>query len=106
MKGKQLSDRQAQRCEEAIGDVCHCRCGGAFHGAKRGGTAGDGTIDRAFFETLPKDDPHYLPSAAAKRLTKEIKRLERQIANCERLDLQATADYYRKELAVLKGLSS
>lgn len=31
-----LSLKQAQRCEDAAEPMCKCRCGGAFHGAKRG----------------------------------------------------------------------
>lgn len=44
---KALSWRAAQNCENAKELVCHCRCGGANHGAKRG-NVGD----------LPFEDPH------------------------------------------------
>lgn len=54
MKG--LSAKQAQACEEALNPRCRCRCGGALHGAKRKGYE-DG---RAFYETLPEDDPHHI----------------------------------------------
>jgi len=50
---KQLSERQANSCEAATHKRCRCRCGGALHGRN----AGQG---RAFFESLPKDDPHHL----------------------------------------------
>lgn len=49
-----LSERQARNCEEARHPVCRCRCGGALHGAKRGGTK----PDRSYYEQLPDDDPH------------------------------------------------
>jgi hypothetical protein len=55
-----LSVRQARTCEEALEHVCKCRCGGALHGAARGST-------KAFFESLPETDAHFIPSAAAKR---------------------------------------
>ena len=42
-----LSHRQAQRCEDAEHPKCTCRCGGQFHGGKRGDVT-----------TLPLDDPH------------------------------------------------
>lgn len=42
-----LSKREAQNCEDAKEIVCHCRCNGASHGAKRGDVS-----------SLPMDDPH------------------------------------------------
>jgi len=103
--GKDLSAKQAQRCEEAIGDVCHCRCGGALHGSRRGGTNADGSIDRVFFEALPADDPHYLPSAAVKKTQqqkeRQIKSLERRIAQCRGFGLDYLATVYEQELAAL-----
>lgn len=88
---KPLSEAAARSCEEARGDSCHCRCGGAHHGGKRGGTQygkqSDGTFldtPREFFEQLPEDDPHYLMSAEAKKqraeVRKEQKRKEKQEA--------------------------
>jgi hypothetical protein len=92
---KPLSAKQAGACEQAAAPACTCRCGGALHGAKRG----DG---RAFFEALPADDPHYLPSDAQKALRNERARLVRRI---ERLtEYPGAADFYRRELAVLDGL--
>lgn len=56
-----LSKRQAMNCEQAITPVCKCRCGGALHGAKRGGLSQSGEpINYGFFEALPADDPHHL----------------------------------------------
>lgn len=49
-----LSERQARNCEEARKPVCRCRCGGALHGAKRGGEK----PGRTWYEQLPEDDPH------------------------------------------------
>jgi hypothetical protein len=51
-----LSKRQAQRCEDACEPICKCRCGGAFHGAKRGSIAG-----------LSESDPHFVPTAEWKK---------------------------------------
>jgi len=77
---KPPTDKQAQACENATGKVCHCRCGGAAHGRNAGGTKDDGSIDRAFFEGLPVDDPHHLTSAAEKKHAKELARLQRRRA--------------------------
>jgi hypothetical protein len=54
-KQKALSEAQAQKCEDAREEVCHCRCGGAAHGRKAGG-------GKAYFQGLPPDDPHHLPT--------------------------------------------
>src|SRR5262245_44910393 len=54
-----LSLRQASDCEQGRNPVCMCRCSGRLHGAKRG----DG---EAFFNGLPKGDPHAIPSKVAK----------------------------------------
>lgn len=29
---KKLTEHQAKKCEEALEEVCHCRCGGQAHG--------------------------------------------------------------------------
>src|SRR5579864_8773459 len=50
-----LTQREADRCENAKEPVCKCRCGGAKHGAARVPSGGD-------FSVLPVDDPHYRPS--------------------------------------------
>lgn len=67
---RQLSERQARRCEEAEHPKCRCRCHGLLHGGKRWKTLDDDAPapDRAFFEQLPEEDPHYLkarPGATA-----------------------------------------
>jgi len=72
---KALSLRQAGNCENAREHVCRCRCGGALHGIARG----DG---RGFFEGLPADDPHYIPSKDAR---KAAKRAEQQARDERRL---------------------
>lgn len=46
---RRLSFRSAQRCEDAKEDICRCRCGGMFHGARRGSVG-----------ALPYGDPHSL----------------------------------------------
>jgi hypothetical protein len=48
-----LSQREADRCENAREPVCKCRCGGAKHGA--------GRVPSGDFSALPMDDPHYRP---------------------------------------------
>jgi len=55
-----LSMARATACETAKTGKCRCRCGGILHGKKRGD-------DPAFFEGLPKDDPHF---AKPKRVRK------------------------------------
>ncbi len=45
---KPLSLKQSQACENATHPRCRCRCGGAFHGAKR--------VEDT--RRLPRDDPH------------------------------------------------
>jgi hypothetical protein len=52
---KPLTQREADRCENAIGPVCRCRCGGAKHGVGRIPVGGD-------FSSLPSDDPHRRPA--------------------------------------------
>ena len=59
-----LSLRQANRCETAKNKVCRCRCGGALHGAARDLATGR---EREFFEELPADDPHHLPTKAERK---------------------------------------
>lgn len=48
---RKLSYSQANNCENAIGKVCRCRCGGALHGIARG-------EGEAFFKNLPEEDAH------------------------------------------------
>jgi hypothetical protein len=52
---KPLTQREADRCENALESVCKCRCGGAKHGAGRVSVGGD-------FSTLPLGDPHHRPA--------------------------------------------
>src|SRR5256885_9806190 len=110
---KPLSDKQALACEQAREPVCRCRCGGAGHGAKRGGVHADGSIDRAFFEALQKDDPHYLPDEAARqrqvearkvaqKRRKRIAALERDIRRSRCLEIGAPS-CWESELAELKA---
>ncbi len=46
---KTLSEKQAQKCEDAKEPICKCRCGGQLHGAKRGSVT-----------SLAYGDPHSL----------------------------------------------
>jgi hypothetical protein len=66
---RSLSRRQADRCELALEPACKCRCGGVKHGAKRGSGI-------AFFNALPVDDPHYIPSKEARAAEKKRQRDE------------------------------
>lgn len=70
----QLSLNALRRCEEAQEPVCHCRCGGTYHGKKRNG---DKPADRAFFESLPDDDPHHLLSKDELRERKNAAKREK-----------------------------
>lgn len=70
---KPLSLRQASNCEQAREPVCHCRCGGRLHGAQRG-------TGLAFFEGLPADDPHKLPTAADQAAAKAARAAEKKRA--------------------------
>lgn len=78
MPVKKLTEQQAKRCEEAREPVCHCRCRGQLHGAKRGG----GDASMSFYNGLPEDDPHSAPSkeqlAQKRKAAQEAKRKERQ----------------------------
>jgi hypothetical protein len=56
---KPLTQRQADRCEQAREDICVCRCGGSLHGASRGSGS-------AFRDALPETDPHHVPSEQRK----------------------------------------
>ena len=47
---RQLSQTQANRCENATTPRCRCRCGGAFHGAAR--------VTKDELGLLARDDPH------------------------------------------------
>lgn len=69
-KKRALSLRQAQECENAITPHCECRCGGQFHGTKRGGV---GIPNAAFFDALPDDDPHSKPTKERKKQQKRTK---------------------------------
>lgn len=67
-----LSERQARTCENACKPRCRCRCGGAAHGSARGGAG----VDRSFFERLPEDDPHRLPTDEEKKARDKKRRRE------------------------------
>ena len=51
---RRLSERQVKVCETADKPRCRCRCGGAYHGAKRSDLP-------EYYEGLPEQDPHNLP---------------------------------------------
>lgn len=87
---KPLSQRQADRCEEAKEDKCVCRCGGMLHEAKRGSGA-------AFTNGLPEDDPHYVPSEERKA---EIK------AEAKRQHAEAMARRYAARVSFESWMSA
>lgn len=66
-KERALSLRAAQRCENAIGPRCRCRCEGKLHGAVR--LAKD--APREEYAALPEDDPHKVSATPTKRERKE-----------------------------------
>lgn len=91
---KPLTQKQAANCENAREPVCKCRCGGALHGAKRGG---DNPSDE-FFWALPEDDPHYHPSPEKKAELASQRREERNAKKRE--------ETRRKNALVLQYLMS
>lgn len=54
---------KARACELGEGVRCHCRCGGAFHGARRVNF----DANPLGLGELPADDPHYVPIATIAR---------------------------------------
>lgn len=75
-----LSDKMARKCEEAKGGICHCRCGGRFHG-RSAGKVESGVVPFSYYnEDLPEDDPHWLPNEeqkdARKNETYEARKLQ------------------------------
>ena len=73
-----LSLSQASRCETAKNSTCRCRCHGDLHGTKRSSVENMGDLqeklERAFFETLPEDDPHHVRSVEEKKRRAKIRR--------------------------------
>lgn len=65
---RRLSERQARNCEEARLPRCRCRCGGALHGARRGGAG----ASREFYESLPEGDPHQIRQQRVKLVQLEL----------------------------------
>lgn len=59
-----LTQREADRCENARTPVCRCRCGGAFHGK--------GRVPDGDFSKLPPEDPHYRPPKVRKKSFSEL----------------------------------
>ena len=67
-----LSKTEIKRCEEATQPVCHCRCGGLKHGAKRvPQSAGFGG-----FAELPMDDPHYIAPISKRETINLLNRVD------------------------------
>lgn len=59
-----LSEDTARNCEEARKEKCACRCAGKFHGRFANLSEGErAEIPRSYYENLPEDDPHWIPSA-------------------------------------------
>jgi hypothetical protein len=96
---RDLSYRQAGACESAKHPKCRCRCGGRLHGAKRAGQAGKDwervqdphnpeeevlIPPRSFFEALPADDPHRLPTVEEVKVLRPRWRRELKSAQSER----------------------
>lgn len=84
-----LSLRQAASCEQALHPKCRCRCHGTYHGTGRAAFSAD--RGRSFFEALPDDDPHRLPTE------EEVaeRRCERRRARVDAQEAEAAADRER-----------
>ena len=66
---KALSAKQAANCENAVGHVCKCRCGGSLHGASRIAPESG----RVGFEELPEEDLHHIaPKKPPKEKSKQL----------------------------------
>lgn len=89
---KPLSFREAERCENAREPACKCRCGGAKHGAKRG--TGEQLGFRSFYEALPDEDPHHIPSDKER---KELGALRSMRASLSRAKARWPAAWTQKD---------
>jgi hypothetical protein len=65
---RNLSLKQAKRCEDATTKQCRCRCKGQFHGKGR-------AQSREEFQALPMDDPHHIPTMTARQGAAKLKRV-------------------------------
>jgi hypothetical protein len=74
-----LTQREADRCENAREPVCKCRCGGAKHGAAR--------VPSGDFSELPMDDPHYRPMMTRKELKEFLADADFTVILCPSPDL-------------------
>ena len=72
-----LTMYQASTCETAREPVCKCRCGGALHGARRGGELSGGAVDTSFFEGLPEDDAHHVTPEVVRKTRSREQRVSR-----------------------------
>lgn len=84
---KKLTEHQAKKCEEALKEECHCRCGGQAHGAKRGGS----NAPMTFYYELPENDPHYTPSPEKRRQMQQERREAKQQEKQARVDIAEKA---------------
>jgi len=90
-----MSERQANNCEHAKHVRCRCRCGGAAHGAARGGKW---FSDRSFFEGLPAADPHRIPTEEERRASANARALKRRREDASiKADAQAAFDFEMRE---------
>ena len=67
-----LTQREAERCENALEPVCKCRCQGAKHGAGRVKAGGD-------FSELPLRDPHHRPPLTKGQALKLLRSISRHV---------------------------
>lgn len=94
---KPLTERQAKNCEEAREPACHCRCGGQFHGGKRGGA----NAPMSFYYSLPENDPHFTPSPEEKARRKQEKlEAKRKERDAKRTEADKIANDLRDKLAI------
>jgi hypothetical protein len=69
---KPLTQREADRCEQAKERVCKCRCQGSKHGAARVPAGGD-------FSSLPLDDPHHRPAITRNQALRMLSSARRHV---------------------------
>jgi len=93
----ELTYAQANNCETAQERICTCRCGGKLHGARRAPVT-DRLTATAWYEELPANDPHHIPSeveraSAEADMEEALRRHALFLAVRDRLHIQCLNGY-------------